>query len=220
MKKNKGITLIALIVTIIILLILAGIGISMLVGENGILNKSKIAKDDSEVSKQEEENRLGKTNDIMEQYATSRGTTTINSASPTLLTTIALPSSNSAARTEGTYNASTSSYTKTNEAGFSNYFSYEDGKGWTVLKSGNYLFNTIACSVRYTSDCAIYSFLKVNSNSITITYSYLNSSNNVGNDCGNITLYLEQGDVIDYQYIFSAATTWNATTLKVYSLFK
>ena len=34
LQKEKGITLIALIVTIIILIILAGISISMLVGEN------------------------------------------------------------------------------------------------------------------------------------------------------------------------------------------
>ena len=34
-KKNKGITLIALVITIVVLLILAGISISMLTGENG-----------------------------------------------------------------------------------------------------------------------------------------------------------------------------------------
>ena len=44
-KTNKGITLIALVVTIIVLLILAGISISMLAGDNGILNKAKQAKD-------------------------------------------------------------------------------------------------------------------------------------------------------------------------------
>ncbi len=38
--KNKGITLIALVITIILLLILAGITIAMLTGENGILRKS------------------------------------------------------------------------------------------------------------------------------------------------------------------------------------
>ena len=42
-KANKGITLMALIVTIIVLLILAGISISMLAGNNGILNKAKEA---------------------------------------------------------------------------------------------------------------------------------------------------------------------------------
>ena len=37
---NKGITLIALVITIIILLILAGISIAMITGENGILTKA------------------------------------------------------------------------------------------------------------------------------------------------------------------------------------
>lgn len=40
-NTNKGITLIALIITIIILLILAGVTITMLTGENGILNQSQ-----------------------------------------------------------------------------------------------------------------------------------------------------------------------------------
>ena len=43
-KRNKGITLIALVVTIIVLLILAGISISMLTGQNGILNRAAEAK--------------------------------------------------------------------------------------------------------------------------------------------------------------------------------
>lgn len=220
MRKNKGITLIALIVTIIVLLILAGIGISMLVGENGILNKSKLAKENSDAAGQEEENRLSKNNEMIEKYTTSRGDTSITSASPDLLTSIALPSSNASSRAGGTYNGSTSSYTKTNGTRFENYLSYEDGKGWTVLKSGNYLFNAIVGSVRYSSDTGVYSFIKINSNSIEITNHYLNSSNIVGNDCGNITIYLEQGDVIDYQYSFNAATTWNYATLNIYSLFK
>ncbi len=38
LKISNGITLIALVITIIILLILAGISIQMLTGENGVLN--------------------------------------------------------------------------------------------------------------------------------------------------------------------------------------
>jgi len=38
-KTNKGITLIALVITIIILLILAAVSIATLTGENGILQK-------------------------------------------------------------------------------------------------------------------------------------------------------------------------------------
>ncbi len=40
-NKNTGITLIALVITIIILLILAGVTIATLTGENGILRKSR-----------------------------------------------------------------------------------------------------------------------------------------------------------------------------------
>lgn len=40
MKNEKGITVIALVITIIILLILAGVSIAMLTGENGLLRKS------------------------------------------------------------------------------------------------------------------------------------------------------------------------------------
>lgn len=43
-SKNKGITLIALIVTIIILMILAGVVVATITGNNGILNKAKFAK--------------------------------------------------------------------------------------------------------------------------------------------------------------------------------
>ena len=54
-QKNKGITLIALVITIIILLILAGISISMLTGQNGILNRAQEAKVKDEESQAQEE---------------------------------------------------------------------------------------------------------------------------------------------------------------------
>ena len=47
MKNQKGITLIALVITIIVLLILAGVTIAMLTGENGILTKAKTADTDT-----------------------------------------------------------------------------------------------------------------------------------------------------------------------------
>ena len=54
MRKNKGITLIALVITIIVLLILAGVAISMLSGENGILKKAAEAKTKTEESQKKE----------------------------------------------------------------------------------------------------------------------------------------------------------------------
>jgi len=42
--NNKGITLIALVITIIVLLILAGVAIATLTGDNGILTKAASSK--------------------------------------------------------------------------------------------------------------------------------------------------------------------------------
>ena len=44
-KETKGITLIALVVTIVILLILAGVSLNLVLGNNGIINKAKEARD-------------------------------------------------------------------------------------------------------------------------------------------------------------------------------
>ena len=43
MKSNKGITLVALVITIIVLLILAGVSISLVVGDNGVLTQAQSA---------------------------------------------------------------------------------------------------------------------------------------------------------------------------------
>ena len=59
MKKNvHGITLIALVITIIVLLILAGVSIAMLTGQNGILTQAQNAKDKTEYKNAEEKVRL------------------------------------------------------------------------------------------------------------------------------------------------------------------
>lgn len=53
-KNQKGITLVALVVTIVVLLILAGVSISMLNGENGIINQAKKAKSETEIGEEKE----------------------------------------------------------------------------------------------------------------------------------------------------------------------
>lgn len=57
-KFENGITLIALVVTIIILLILAGIAIMMLTGKDGILNRAMEAKDLTGTAQEEEQVKL------------------------------------------------------------------------------------------------------------------------------------------------------------------
>ena len=57
-KREKGITLIALVITIIVLLILAGVSISMLTGKNGILTRAKESEIYTNIAEIEEQAKL------------------------------------------------------------------------------------------------------------------------------------------------------------------
>ena len=57
-KEAKGITLIALVITIIVLLILAGVTIATLTGDNGILGKAKTAKTTNDEEKAKEQIKI------------------------------------------------------------------------------------------------------------------------------------------------------------------
>ena len=84
LKINKGITLIALVITIIVLLILAGVTIATLTGDNGILTKAQNSKEKNAQKTVEEQINLAvqasKINeglvidkDILEQELTNNG---------------------------------------------------------------------------------------------------------------------------------------------------
>ena len=76
MKNTKGITLIALVVTIIVLLILAGVSIAMLTGDNGIIGNSKKTSTQNAYYQAEEQFKLAYMavrTEIMSQTV-SRGT--------------------------------------------------------------------------------------------------------------------------------------------------
>ena len=55
-KSNSAITLIALIITIIVLLILAGVTLSMVMGESGIFSKANNASEQTKISNAKEIN--------------------------------------------------------------------------------------------------------------------------------------------------------------------
>ena len=58
LKENKGITTIALVITIIILLILAGITILTLTGENGIIKKAIISREKTYEAQEDEKEKI------------------------------------------------------------------------------------------------------------------------------------------------------------------
>ena len=67
LKKQKGITLIALVVTIVVLLILAGVTISLLLDENGIIKKSKDARREYGQAKANEQEDLSNLSDMIDE---------------------------------------------------------------------------------------------------------------------------------------------------------
>lgn len=70
MKNQKGITLIALVITIIVLLILAGVSIAMLTGDNGIITKATEATTNTKRGEAKEAVRLGVATIITENEGT------------------------------------------------------------------------------------------------------------------------------------------------------
>lgn len=91
MRNNKGITLIALVITIIVLLILAGVSIAMLTGDNGILTQAGNAKTDTAKAEAEEAVKLTLNeiiaNDMDSTYDPGEGTdeSVINNANLTTM---------------------------------------------------------------------------------------------------------------------------------------
>ena len=84
MRKQKGITLIALVVTIIILIILSGVSINLVLGENGIITIAKRAKENIELAQIEEEKELNELYAQLEAESSEKKTNKANA--PKLLT--------------------------------------------------------------------------------------------------------------------------------------
>ena len=83
-KKQTGITLIALVITIIVLLILAGVSIAMLTGNNGILTQAKLAKENTALAKEDEEKGLDKINSYINEKTIKDNYTDINGDKATI----------------------------------------------------------------------------------------------------------------------------------------
>ena len=72
-KKNRGITLIALVITIIVLLILAGVSLSLIMGNEGILGKATTAVDKSKIAGAKEELEMAVASVKMGYYTENEG---------------------------------------------------------------------------------------------------------------------------------------------------
>ena len=78
-KEARGITIISLVVTIVVLLILAGVSISTLVGENGVVDNAKKTQNNTyyqiaseEVNQLVLEHKLKRGDETLEEFLTSK----------------------------------------------------------------------------------------------------------------------------------------------------
>ena len=69
-KQERGITLIALVVTIVVLLILAGVSISLVLNNNGVISKAKDAKNQYAEAQKNDEKQLEETSDWIDEMET------------------------------------------------------------------------------------------------------------------------------------------------------
>ena len=70
-KEIRGITLIALVVTIVVLLILAGITINLIFNDNGIISKAREAKEETEKAVSDEKLKLDYIGTLLDSYINS-----------------------------------------------------------------------------------------------------------------------------------------------------
>ena len=73
-KQAKGITLIALVVTIVVLLILAGVSISLVIGNDGIMKRAKVAKERYGQASKNEQKDLDTVEDYMNKMTVGETT--------------------------------------------------------------------------------------------------------------------------------------------------
>lgn len=247
LQQIKGITLIALIVTIIVLLILAGITISLTIGQDGIINIAQQAgenyidaqaqekkelenlyssmliatNDDSKITISMED--LNSLIDSKVQEKISELLISNSMCSPRVLTTTSLPVLNG--RVAGTYKASSSSYTKTNSTEMSKYLAFKEGVGWTVLKDGWYYLDTYSSHELDGSvgGGTVYSYYLINGKSFTFTVGSINSyvpDNYTAMKNGNATIYLKAGDIIDYSFVPTITGNYSNARFSIWAMFE
>ena len=73
LKENKGVTLVALVITIIVLLILAGVTLSMVMGDSGIFGKANKASTETSYASARDAVRLATLEAVTDQYSETTG---------------------------------------------------------------------------------------------------------------------------------------------------
>lgn len=123
-KEKRGITLIALVVTIVVLLILSAVTLNLVLGDGGIISKAQLAKDETLNAIKKEQEALNELYDMLSSKDNEIGRSIkIKEKTETAITVEA-------------------------EEGYTNYQFSIDGKNWTEAQESNaYTFNNLEKTV-------------------------------------------------------------------------
>ena len=204
MKKinnEKGISLIAFVITLIIILIIFGVILFI------VYNSAK-AKTDVQVSNNNEKELLAKKDN------------SINLSSPKEIFSTNLPNSGDIARPSRIYKASSLEFNKNNTNKFNQYFIFEENIGWTVKRSGLYAIQSLINAVSYNDAASgIISNININGTEYEIVRDYYTGYQPAVNSAQYVT-YLNEGDIIDFSFTFNAACNYNYNNITVYAMFE
>ena len=84
-KSQSGITLVALVVTIVVLLILAGVSINLVLGENGLISNAKEARDKTKTAEATEKSQLDSASDFISEVVNNTELPQTNETKPYML---------------------------------------------------------------------------------------------------------------------------------------
>jgi len=136
MKKDKGITLIALVVTIVVLIILATISINIVFSENGIIKKAQLAKDIQANATKAEEEAM---DTLLDGYTNMMGSLPAN-PEDRYVDVLPTPPKVAEGMTKVAYNEETGKWEKTTEAN-EGWYDYAK-KEWANVVLGDATFNS------------------------------------------------------------------------------
>lgn len=237
MNKMKGITLISLVITIVILIILTTVIVNLSLGNNGIFNRTKTAKEQYTNSQQDEENQISDMEAQVEMN--SRESITISKAeydsiinrletlesktnfdNPKLIATIN-KSYNSSTFAQGTYYTKSSNiFSKSIQEVGNEYIEFISNQGFKLKKDGYYLIcSTMGADVYNNTWGRISSGLIIDdSTNIDLTQSIVSAGVGEDRQINSTTLYLKKDTIIDFYLQTNATTTYCGGVINIYSL--
>lgn len=219
--KEHGITLVALVITIVVLIILAAVTINLSLGNSSIFNRVTTAAKDY-TNKMDDENKIISEyhNDIKELTFGTRNTgDDYHPCNPKLLLTLSLASSNSGTRAVGTYYAS-SSFTETTTDDYSSYMTRNEQNKWVILKSGYYAIDSFFTIHWKNSSVDGTNYIYINDAPIVLNREGLRAYD-YDIDEEHVTYYLEENTVIDFSHCIGInPSAWNSAYFNIYAMFQ